>query len=180
MGATAQADILFELGMMYATGRDCDTDLVAAHKWFNIAAIKGSARAAELRSELSADDVEGRDRQGAARSARMDDDALNHRRNCFGSRPRKTVGPARTRPRKTAGRPRTRTLQAQRPSCAGYREASGTFGRAGGVGESSMGKSRDRPEQGRRGFWLSRSWSTKTCGRPNRAPPMRLDRRNER
>ncbi|RUZ13341.1 sel1 repeat family protein, partial [Mesorhizobium sp. M7A.F.Ca.US.006.04.2.1] len=41
-------------GMMYATGRDCETDVVAAHKWFNIAAIKGSARAAELRSELSA------------------------------------------------------------------------------------------------------------------------------
>jgi TPR repeat protein len=54
MGATAQADILFELGMMYATGRDCATDLVAAHKWFNIAAIKGSTRAAGLRSELSA------------------------------------------------------------------------------------------------------------------------------
>jgi TPR repeat protein len=54
MGAAAQADILFELGMMSATGRDCDTDLIAAHKWFNIAAIKGSLRAAELRSELSA------------------------------------------------------------------------------------------------------------------------------
>jgi len=53
IGASAQADILFELGMMYATGRDCDIDLVAAHKWFNIAAIKGSARAAELRAELS-------------------------------------------------------------------------------------------------------------------------------
>ena len=26
MGATAQADILFELGMMYATGRDCAAD----------------------------------------------------------------------------------------------------------------------------------------------------------
>jgi TPR repeat protein len=54
MGANAQADILFELGMMYATGRDCDADIVAAHKWFNIAAIKGSSRAAELRAELSA------------------------------------------------------------------------------------------------------------------------------
>ena len=52
-GATAQAEILFELGLMYATGRDCDIDLVAAHKWFNIAAIKGSDRAAELRAELS-------------------------------------------------------------------------------------------------------------------------------
>ena len=54
MGATAQADILFELGMMYATGRDCEVDVVTAHKWFNIAAIKGSDRAAELRAELSA------------------------------------------------------------------------------------------------------------------------------
>lgn len=54
MGSTTQADILFELGMMYATGRDCDADMVTAHKWFNIAAIKGSTRAAELRSELSA------------------------------------------------------------------------------------------------------------------------------
>ncbi len=54
MGATAQADILFELGLMYATGRDCDADVVAAHKWFNIAAIKGSERGAALRSELSA------------------------------------------------------------------------------------------------------------------------------
>lgn len=53
MGTTAQADILLELGMMYATGRDCEVDVVAAHKWFNIAAIKGSARAAALRSELS-------------------------------------------------------------------------------------------------------------------------------
>lgn len=54
MGANAQADILLELGLMYATGRDCEADLIAAHKWFNIAAIKGSARAAEMRAELAA------------------------------------------------------------------------------------------------------------------------------
>ena len=53
IGAGAQTDVLFQLGMMYATGRDCDMDLVAAHKWFNIAAIKGSDRAAEMRSELA-------------------------------------------------------------------------------------------------------------------------------
>lgn len=53
MGSSAQADILFELGMMYATGRDCVADMVAAHKWFNIAAIKGSDRAAEVRAELA-------------------------------------------------------------------------------------------------------------------------------
>ena len=49
-----QAEMLCELGLMYATGRDCDVDLVAAHKWFNIAAVKGSARACELRAELTA------------------------------------------------------------------------------------------------------------------------------
>ena len=54
MGADAQADILFNMGLMYATGRDCETDLIAAHKWFNIAAIKGSDRAAEMRAELAA------------------------------------------------------------------------------------------------------------------------------
>lgn len=53
MGSNAQADILFELGLMYATGRDCEADLVAAHKWFNIAAIKGSADAAQRRMELA-------------------------------------------------------------------------------------------------------------------------------
>ena len=53
IGSTAQADILFELGLMYASGRDCEADVVAAHKWFNIAAIKGSERAAQLRSELA-------------------------------------------------------------------------------------------------------------------------------
>ncbi|MDQ6436926.1 sel1 repeat family protein [Mesorhizobium sp. LHD-90] len=53
-GTAAQADILCELGLMYASGRDCEVDIVAAHKWLNIAAIKGSLRAAELRSELSA------------------------------------------------------------------------------------------------------------------------------
>ncbi len=56
IGATGtgnQADMLCELGLMCATGRGCNMDLVAAHKWFNIAAVKGSARAEELRAELT-------------------------------------------------------------------------------------------------------------------------------
>ncbi len=52
-GAVAETDILFALGMMYATGRDCEIDIIAAHKWFNIAAIKGSREAAEMRCELT-------------------------------------------------------------------------------------------------------------------------------
>lgn len=51
---SAQADMLYKLGVMYATGRDFDVDLVAAHKWLNIAAIKGSAQAARVRAELAA------------------------------------------------------------------------------------------------------------------------------
>lgn len=53
MGGEAQADVFCEMGLMYATGRDCDVDFVAAHKWLNIAAIKGSDRAASLRAELA-------------------------------------------------------------------------------------------------------------------------------
>ncbi|WP_336057877.1 sel1 repeat family protein [Nitratireductor sp. CH_MIT9313-5] len=53
IGAGAQVDVLLQLGLMYATGRDCEVDLVAAHKWFNIAAIKGSERAAEMRAEMA-------------------------------------------------------------------------------------------------------------------------------
>lgn len=52
-GGDAPADILCDIGLMYATGRNCDLDMVTAHKWLNIAAIKGSERAAALRSELS-------------------------------------------------------------------------------------------------------------------------------
>lgn len=47
------ADVLFRLGMMYVQGRDCEKDLVAAHKWLNIAAIKGSGQAARARAELT-------------------------------------------------------------------------------------------------------------------------------
>jgi TPR repeat protein len=53
--AHATADTMFELGMMYASGRDMPVDLVTAHKWFNIAATKGNAEAAQLRREIAAE-----------------------------------------------------------------------------------------------------------------------------
>ncbi len=53
MGGEAKADVLCEMGLMYAAGRGgCEVDLVAAHKWLNIAAIKGCERAAALRADL--------------------------------------------------------------------------------------------------------------------------------
>ncbi|GAA4522156.1 sel1 repeat family protein [Chelativorans composti] len=48
----ASAEALFRLGLMYAEGRDCEQDLVEAHKWLNIAAIRGSVQAARVRAEL--------------------------------------------------------------------------------------------------------------------------------
>ncbi|MDM9648038.1 sel1 repeat family protein [Rhizobium sp. S163] len=54
MGGENNADVFCEMGLMYATGRGCSVDLVAAHKWLNIAAIKGHDRAAELRADLAA------------------------------------------------------------------------------------------------------------------------------
>lgn len=62
MGAqNASGDVFFQLGMMYATGREVDTDLVAAHKWFNLAAMRGNRDAVQHRkdiaSELSPEDV---------------------------------------------------------------------------------------------------------------------------
>jgi TPR repeat protein len=50
---TGAPDALFELGMLYATGRDVDADLVVAHKWFNLAAARGNASAFTYRVELS-------------------------------------------------------------------------------------------------------------------------------
>ena len=52
---TGGADALFELGMLYATGRDIDADFVAAHKWFNLSAARGNASARDYRSELARD-----------------------------------------------------------------------------------------------------------------------------
>lgn len=49
----ANGDTLFDLGMMFSTGRGGEVDLVAAHKWFNLAALKGRVDAIALRRELA-------------------------------------------------------------------------------------------------------------------------------
>ena len=65
----AAGDMLFELGMMYSVGRDMPVDLVAAHKWFNLAAVKGNIDAIRLRREVAnqMSDVEIATAQRAAR-----------------------------------------------------------------------------------------------------------------
>ena len=49
----ANGDVLFDLGMLYASGRSGLVDLVAAHKWFNLAALKGRVDAIALRREVA-------------------------------------------------------------------------------------------------------------------------------
>jgi TPR repeat protein len=49
----ASGDMFFHLGMMYSTGAEVPTDYVSAHKWFNLAAMLGSAEAARLRREVA-------------------------------------------------------------------------------------------------------------------------------
>lgn len=55
-GVTApSAEALYQLGLRYSLGREVETDLVAAHKWFNLAAIRGNAEARRIRAEIAAE-----------------------------------------------------------------------------------------------------------------------------
>jgi uncharacterized protein len=67
--AEQNGDTLYELGMMHAAGRNDPADLVSAHKWFNLAAMKGHAEAARMRREIAAEmsDAEIGQAQRAAR-----------------------------------------------------------------------------------------------------------------
>jgi hypothetical protein len=51
--ANAIPDVLFERGLYWASGRSGVVNLIAAHKWFNLAALKGRADAIQLRREVA-------------------------------------------------------------------------------------------------------------------------------
>lgn len=51
--APAGADAFYDLGMMHSVGREAPIDMVAAHKWFNIAAQRGHKDAIRLRREIA-------------------------------------------------------------------------------------------------------------------------------
>ena len=50
---TAIQDVLFARGLYWASGRSGVVNLVAAHKWFNLAALKGRTDAIALRREVA-------------------------------------------------------------------------------------------------------------------------------
>jgi TPR repeat protein len=49
----AGADDCFSRGMIYSAGVGGTVDLIEAHKWFNIAAMRGHDDAARLRREIA-------------------------------------------------------------------------------------------------------------------------------
>jgi TPR repeat protein len=63
------AETFFELGMMYSIGRSVPIDYVTAHKWFNLAAMRGNTEAVRLRREI-ADQMSDSEIAAAQRAAR--------------------------------------------------------------------------------------------------------------
>ncbi len=51
--ASAIQDVLFERGLYWESGRSGVVNLVAAHKWFNLAAVKGRSDAIQMRREVA-------------------------------------------------------------------------------------------------------------------------------
>jgi hypothetical protein len=51
--ASAMSDVLFERGLYWASGRSGVVNLIAAHKWFNLAALKGRVDAIAMRREVA-------------------------------------------------------------------------------------------------------------------------------
>jgi TPR repeat protein len=50
-----RADALYNLGLAYSTGQGVSVDMVAAHKWFNLAAVRGVEAAKNWRNSLAAE-----------------------------------------------------------------------------------------------------------------------------
>jgi hypothetical protein len=50
-----RGDALYNLGLAYSTGQGVSVDFVAAHKWFNLAAMRGVDEAKRWRAQISAE-----------------------------------------------------------------------------------------------------------------------------
>ncbi|HEX8381772.1 MAG TPA: hypothetical protein VF592_00205 [Sphingomonas sp.] len=68
--ARGDVDAFYDLGVTYSTGTNGMTvDLVAAHKWFNLAAVSGLRPAQDARAEVACD-MTAREIAEAQRQAR--------------------------------------------------------------------------------------------------------------
>ena len=78
-GKPADADTFYQLGIMYSIGGSVPADFISAHKWFNIAAMKGKSDAIRLRQEIAAN-MSAADIAAAQRAARAW--LIAHDRDC--------------------------------------------------------------------------------------------------
>jgi uncharacterized protein len=69
--AQGQAGACFDLGVAFSTGSNgAECDLIEAHKWFNLAAVRGHEDAAHCRADIS-DEMTAREIAEAQRRARQ-------------------------------------------------------------------------------------------------------------
>lgn len=65
-----RAEAFYNLGLAYSTGQGVGVDYIAAHKWFNLAAMKGVNEArswrAQISREMSANQIAEAQRQARA------------------------------------------------------------------------------------------------------------------
>ncbi len=54
-----RADALYNLGLAYSTGQGVSVDMIAAHKWFNLAAVRGVEAAKSWRNQLATEMTTG-------------------------------------------------------------------------------------------------------------------------
>ena len=66
---TATGEELYRVGLAYSEGVDCEQDLIAAHKWFTLAVLKGYDDAKVCRLEM-ADLLDKEDIKSALAAAR--------------------------------------------------------------------------------------------------------------
>ncbi|MAT34536.1 MAG: hypothetical protein CMK06_05270 [Ponticaulis sp.] len=53
LGHESAAEDLYRMGLVYSTGLGVAVDYVMAHKWFNLAALRGYSEAKTSRKELA-------------------------------------------------------------------------------------------------------------------------------
>lgn len=68
--ALGDTEALYQLGVAYSSGTNgAELDLIEAHKWFNLAALRGDSRSQECRHDIS-EEMTAREIAEAQRQAR--------------------------------------------------------------------------------------------------------------
>ena len=76
LGPESNAEDLYRMGLVYSTGMGVAVDYVVAHKWFNLAALRGYSDAKQSRKEIA--DFMSSDEIAAAQKAAREWLATRH------------------------------------------------------------------------------------------------------